>query len=112
MQYFWPILSTIVVILICYGIISNKVKDKRLRKATRELLPALRDHIKVGKRYNVFLSHGQRFDGATFMGLSEPYDPQNQYLPFPLAQWLILEKKDGKRVYIKPTSIRYYEDAE
>jgi len=112
MEYFWPIFAVVVGVLICNGIISSKVKDKRLRKATRELLPALRDHIKAGKKYNVFLSHGQRFEGVTFLGLSEPYDPQNQYLPFPLAQWVILEKQDGKRVYIKPISIRFYEDAE
>jgi hypothetical protein len=112
MEYFWAGVVVLALGLIIFAIISIKLKDKKLRKATRELLPALRDHIAAGKKYNVFMSHGQRFDGVIFLGLSEPYDPQNQYLPFPLAQWLILQKPDGKRVYIKPIAIRYYEDAE
>lgn len=107
----WFILISILFILIIYGIISSKLKDRRLRKASRDLLPALRDHFHAGKIYHVFMSHGQRFDGVKFLGLSEPYDPNNQYLPFPLCQWLILEKPDGKRIYVKPTAIRYYEDA-
>ena len=98
MEYFWASIVLLVIGLIIYGIVSNKIKDRRLRKASRALLPALRDHITAGKRYNVFMSHGQRFDGVKFLGLSEPYDPQNQFLPFPLAQWLILEKTDGRRV--------------
>ena len=110
MEVFWFILASVVVVLIIYGIVSSKIKDRRLRKATRALMPALRDHIQAGKTYNVFMSHGQRFDGVKFLGLSEPYDPNNQYLPFPLAQWLILEKPDGKKIYIKPTAIRFYED--
>jgi len=112
MEYFWAIIVVLVIGSILYGVISSKMKDKKMRKATRELLPALRDHIKAGKKYNVFMSHGQRFDEVVFLGLSEPYDPQNQYLPFPLAQWLILQTSDGKKIYIKPTAIRYYEDAE
>jgi hypothetical protein len=110
MEVFWFILASVVVILIIYGIVSSKLKDRKLRKATRAFLPALPDHIKAGKTYNVFMTHGQRFDGVKFLGLSEPYDPNNQYLPFPLAQWLILEKSDGKKIYIKPTAIRFYED--
>jgi hypothetical protein len=111
MEVFWFILASVVVALIIYGIASSKLKDRKLRKATKDLLPALRDHIQAGKTYNVFMSHGQRFDEVRFLGLSEPYDPNNQYLPFPLAQWLILEKPDGKKIYIKPTAIRFYEDA-
>ena len=112
MEYFWAGVAVLVIGMILYGIISSKIKDKKLRKATRALLPALRDHIAAGKKYNVFLSHGQRFDGVIFLGLSEPFDPQNQFLPFPLSQWLILQKQDGKRVYVKPTAIRFYEDAD
>jgi hypothetical protein len=95
-----------------YGIISGKAKEKKLQKATRALLPTLQDHISVGKKYNVFLSHGHRFEGVVFLGLSEPYDPRDSLLPFPLAQWLILQKSDGSRLYIKPSAIRFYEDAQ
>jgi hypothetical protein len=76
------------------------------------MLPKLVDHIQAGRRYNIFLSHGKTLLGVKFLGISQPYEQNDSRLPFPLCQWLILEKANGKRAYIKPMSVRYYEDAE
>lgn len=38
-------------------------------------------------------------------------DVANPYLPFPLSRWLIVEKTDHKRAFIKPETVRYYEEA-
>ncbi len=32
------------------------------------------------------------------------------FLPFPLQNWVVLEKPDGKRIFIKSDAIRMYEE--
>ena len=112
MEYVWPIIITAIILMILWGIISNKIKRRRIRKATEKLFPKVIDHIQVDRRYNIFLSHGKTLDNVLFLGISPEYDNGNPYLPFPLCQWLIVEKENGKRAYIKPQLVRYYEDAE
>ena len=112
MEYFWAILASIVVLLIVYGIVSAKLSDRRVRKATEAMLPKLKQHFEAGRRYNVFLSHGHLFQGVRFKGISEPHGQRYSPLPFPLCQWIVLEREDGTHLYVKPESIRYYEDAE
>ena len=33
-----------------------------------------------------------------------------QFLPFPLLQWLILEQPNGKRLFVRPSTVKYYEE--
>lgn len=40
------------------------------------------------------------------------HEQNNSYLPFHLCQWLIVEKENGKRAYLKPDTVKYYEDAD
>jgi hypothetical protein len=110
MDYFWAVLFSIVLILIVWGIIASKIKKRRIRKETEKMLPKVVDHIQADHRYNIFLSHGKTLKNVRFIGISQTYDQRNPYLPFPLCQWLIVEKPNGKRAYLKPDSIRYYED--
>ena len=112
MEYFWAGIVSIVLLLIIYGIVSSKLRQRRVRKATEAMLPKLSQHFEAGRRYNVFLSHGQLFERVQFKGISEPPGQQYSPLPFPLCQWIVLQREDGKQLYIKPESIRYYEDAE
>jgi len=110
MDYFWPILVSIILVLIIWGIIASKVRERRMKRAREAMLPALKQHFEAGQRYHVFLSHGQRFDRVRFLGISSAFERQTASLPFPLCQWIVLEKEDGKHLYVKPESIRYYED--
>lgn len=112
MEYFWATLASIVVVLIIYGMVSSSIRKRRLKRATAAMLPTLKQHFQAGRRYNVFVSHGQLFERVLFVGISEPLDAQYSPLPFPLTQWVVVERESGQRLYIKPESIRYYEDAE
>lgn len=113
MEYFWAVSFTLVLGLFVYGIISSKRKQRRIRKDTEALLPRLRDHISANRRYDVTLNSGAVFKNVRFLGLSVAHSEQGHvYLPFPLSEWLVLERENGKKVYLKPTAIRYYEDSE
>ncbi|MHC4636807.1 MAG: hypothetical protein ACYTBV_04790 [Planctomycetota bacterium] len=112
MGYFWAVLATIVLIVIVWGIVSSKIKNRRIRRATEKMLPKVSDHIQADRRYNIFLSHGKTLKNVRFIGISHTIDESNPYLPFPLCQWLIVEKTTGKKAYLKPESVRYYEDIE
>lgn len=112
MEYFWEIFASAVFFLIVYSIISSNVRQRRLKRATEAMLPSLKQHFQTGRRYNVFVSHGQLFERVLFVGISEPFGAKYSPLPFPLTQWIILERESGQRLYIKPESIRYYEDVE
>lgn len=112
MGYFWAIFASVVLILIIWGIVSSKMKSRRIRKETEKMLPKVVDHIQADHRYNIFLSHGKTLKNVRFIGISKTHDDSNPCLPFPLCQWLIVEKPNGKRAYLKPESIRYYEDVE
>lgn len=111
MGYFWAAFASIVLILILGGIIGSNIKQRRIRKAREKILPNVTDHIQVNRRYNIFLSHGKTLRNAKVIGISPAHDYNNP-LPFPLCEWLIVEKEDGKRAYLKPESVRYYEDVE
>jgi len=112
MNNVWAGIAIVILALIVYAIVSNKIRNRRIRKAVARMLPRLVDHIQAGRRYNIFLSHGKTLLGVKFLGISEPYEQHDSHLPFPLCQWLIVEKDNGNRAYIKPMSVRYYEDAE
>lgn len=111
MEYFWAIFASIIPLSIIWAMIHNALKNRRLKRASRALLPELADHIQTGKRYNVFMSHGKTFTNVRFLGLTPSLNVQSSWLPFHLAEWLIMETESSKRIYIKPTAIRYYEDA-
>ena len=49
MDYFWSILVSVVVILIIYGIIRGKVKQRRIRRATEKIFPMVEDHIQANR---------------------------------------------------------------
>ena len=112
MEYVWAAIIISVLVLILWGIIAHKITQRKLRKATAELLPTLVDHIQVGRRYNIFLSHGKMLKNVQFLGISPAHDANEVFLPFPLCQWLIVLKETGRKAYIKPQSVRYYEESE
>ena len=112
MEYVWPIIISVLILMFVWGIISSRLKRRRIRKATEKLFPKVVDHIQVDHRYNIFLSHGKTLENVLFVGISPDFDNNNPCLPFHLCQWLIVEKENGKKAYIKPQSVRYYEDAE
>ena len=112
MEYFWAIVVSVIILLIIYGMVSSNVRQRRLKRATEAMLPSVKQHFEAGRRYNVFVSHRQLFERVLFVGVSEAFGAKYSPLPFPLTQWIVLERESGQRLYIKPESIRYYEDAQ
>ncbi len=112
MEYFWAVFASAVFVLIVWAIVMSKVKARGIRAATEKVFPRVADHIQVDRRYDIFLSHGKTLRNARFIGISRAPDPNNPSLPFPLCEWLVVEKDDGKRAYVKPMTVRYYEDAD
>lgn len=112
MEYFWAGLVTLIVLWIAGAIVASKIKNRRIRRATEKIFPKLADHIQADRRYNIFLSHGKTLQNVKFIGISPAHDQGNPYLPFPLCAWLIVEKANGKKAYLKPDTVKFYEDAD
>ncbi len=112
MEYFWAGLISLIVLWIAGAIVAGKIKNRRIRRETEKIFPRLVDHLQADRRYNIFLSHGKSLQNVKFIGISPAHDQNNPYLPFPLCQWLIVEKANGKRAYLKPDTVRFYEDAD
>ena len=111
MSEVWAVLVSLIIILIVYGIVSSRLRARRLKRLTRELLPEVSDHFKAGTHYRIALTSGSIFENVRFLGISHVDDPRAQHLPFPLQHWVVLEKSDGKRLFVKPHTIKYYEEA-
>ena len=106
----WAVIVSVVVLLIVFGITSSKVKARRTRKQLQRFLPDVPDFIQLDRSYRVVLSSGLAFPSVRFQGLSSPLESGPQYPPFPLRQWLVLSKPDGKRIFVKPSAVRFYEE--
>ena len=110
MTYVWAAIVGTIVVLIIYGIVSSRLRERRLRRLSRKLLPEIKDHIKADRIYRIALTSGKVLDNVRFLGISHSEDERAQYLPFPLQHWLVLEKSDGKRLFVRPNSVKYYEE--
>jgi hypothetical protein len=110
MSEVWAVIVVFILILIVYRIISSKLNARRMRHQLRQLLPELPDHIQVGQKYRVVLNNATTFEEVKFLGISRSFDKSNVFLPFPLQRWLILERPGGKRLFVKPESVRFYEE--
>ena len=100
-----------IVLLIIWGIVTSKLRKRRITQTLRQMAPELTDHIQANRRYNIFLSHGKLIENALFIGITKSVDPNDPYLPFPLSRWLIITMTDGRKAFIKPETVRYYEEA-
>jgi hypothetical protein len=106
----WAIIVVTIAAWIAIATINSKIKARRLRREARALLPEVHDHFKVGSAYRVHIVSGKVLEAVKFVGVSQTREGVPDYLPFPLQNWVILEKPDGKRVFIKSSSIRFYEE--
>jgi hypothetical protein len=111
-QELWVIILSAIIVLIVLAVITTKRDARRVKRATDDLLPTLKQQFEPGRRYHVFLSHGQRFERVQFLGISAPPDVGSRFLPFPLCEFVILQRESGERIYVRPDSIRYYEEAD
>ena len=109
MPEFWMFIVTAIVLLILYGIISSKLEARRQRKQREKSLPFIDDNIRVGVPYNVILSDGRKFLDVQLLGTSNTSSGQ-----FSVGGWegmLILMQPNGKRAFVKQSSVRCIEEA-
>ena len=106
----WAAIVGTILLLIIYGIVSSQLRDRRVRRLARELLPEIADPIKADRSYKLVLTSGTVFTDVRFLGISRSEDGNAAYLPFPLQHWLVLEQPGGKRVFVRPSTVKYYEE--
>lgn len=105
---FWASVVLFFIALIVYGIISSKLRDRNIRRLRRKAMPVVSESVRAGVKYDVYLSSGVKFLGVRIEGLTDA--PLGQFVDFPLESWLVLVRQDGKRVLLKPGSVRYFEE--
>jgi hypothetical protein len=110
MTYVWATIVSTIVVLIIYGMVSSKLRERRAKRHSLSLLPEIADHITPDTQYRVVLTSGTIFPDVRFLGISQSEDKLAQFLPFTLQHWLVLQKADGKRLFIRPTAVKYYEE--
>jgi len=106
----WSIVALLVVLLIIYAIINNKIKERRKKKFSESNLPTVKEHLSVDKHYNIFLNNGKSFENVKFLGMTESYNSVKVNLPFTLCEWIVIENVNNKKIFIKPTTIKYYQE--
>src|SRR5690242_8258729 len=106
----WLIIVGLIVLVIVWAYVANVIRSYRQRKAVRALLPEVHQHLTVDKHYRVHLSNGQVLENVRFVGISRPFGKGSEYLPFPLHDWVAVELPGGKRSFIKPNTIRMYDE--
>lgn len=105
---FWTGMVGIIVALVIYGMISSRLRQRKIERLRREAMPVVPNSVRAGVRYAVFLSNGRCFKDVTILGLTEA--KASPPVDFPLEPWLVLEQADGKRVFVKPASVRHFEE--
>lgn len=55
---FWAFIVLLVLALIIFGMVSAKLRQRKLRRLRREAMPVVSHAIRAGIVYNVFLSNG------------------------------------------------------
>jgi len=104
----WALIVGTVLVLIIYGMVSSRLRERRVRRLRREAMPIVEQSVRAGVTYNVQLTNGTLFKSVKLIGLTE--SKLGQFADFPLESWLVLELESGKRVYVKPASARYFEE--
>lgn len=107
----WAVIVVGIALWIALAIATSKIKARRLKREARALLPEVQGHFRAGATYRVHVVSGRVLEDVAFVGISQPStDGAPDFLPFPLQNWVVLEKPDGKRVFIKSSAIRMYEE--
>lgn len=104
----WAIIVGAIVLLIIFGMVRSELRQRKLRRLRKAAMPVVSQSVKAGVHYNVFLSNGSIFKSVKVSGLTEA--PSGQFVDFPLEAWLVLEQSNGKRVFVKPSAVRYFEE--
>ncbi len=108
MSEVWAVIVVVIILMVIYGYVSSKLKDRKRKKVREKSLPYVEDNVRAGCRYNVALSDNRRFENVELVGTSTVENGQ-----FSFAGWegmLVLKQTNGKRLFLKQSGVRYIEE--
>ncbi len=108
MSVIWAIIVSIIILMVIYAYVSSKLSARKKEKQRAETLPEIKESIKTGVLYNIFLSGDENFERIEILG---SIDGEDSELTF--GNWkgmFILKKENGKKVFIKKSSIKFIEE--
>jgi hypothetical protein len=108
MPEIWAVIVGIILLMIIYAWISSKMKARRKRKVRESTVPYVTENLSTGKKYNVHLNDGRKFDAIEIVGSSQPEEGQFSFTGW--EEMLILKNVNNKRIFLKQSSIRFIEE--
>ena len=109
MSEIWAVIILIILGMIIYSYISSRIKERNRIKIRSKSLPIIPDYIKTGIKYNIHLSDGRKFMETEIIGSTSTMDSDNIIIG--LGEMLVLLQKNGKKVYVKLSVVRFIEEA-
>ncbi len=106
----WAFIVVGIALWIAIAMVMSKVKARRISREARALLPEVPAHFQAGSTYRIVLTSGDVLADVRFIGISAPRAGAPDFLPFPLHNWVVLERPTGKRIFLKANTIRFYEE--
>ena len=99
-----------ILILVTAVMLASKVQARRARKFREQHLPSAGELLRPGAAYDVILTSGTLLVGVRFLGLTGGTATAQSGLPGTLTDWLVFGRPDGRRLAIRPNTIRLYEE--
>ena len=109
MDIFWAIIVAVIVALIVWGAIKSAREKKKNQKIAQRYLTEVDDYVRSGTVYTVVLADGKRFENAKIVGYSQFNDGLLAGGHSSMGKWMIIELPDCRRIFLRPQSIRYFE---
>jgi hypothetical protein len=63
----WAAIVGTILLLIIYGMVTTRLRDRKVRRLSRRLLPDVQDHITADKTYRIVLTSGTVFADVRFL---------------------------------------------
>ena len=109
MPEFWAIIVSIILVLIIYGIVSSRLKDRKRQKLRARTIPMITEYPTADGAYNIHLSDGRKFLDAKLIGTVEGEDASFSFAGY--EGMVVIELSSGKKAFVKKSAIRYLEEA-
>jgi hypothetical protein len=104
----WAVIVGVILLMIVWGYVASKLKARKRRKSREKSLPFVEDNVRPGFPYNVCLGDGRRFERVQIVGCSTVEDDRFSF--FGWEGMLVLKGQDEKRIFLKPSAVRYIEE--
>ncbi|TGD71039.1 hypothetical protein E4634_19525 [Mangrovimicrobium sediminis] len=108
MEFVWPVIVSIIILMILVAWISSSLKERRKKKVRERSIPYVDENLKAGIPYSIHINDGRVFESVVILGTTEPGEGQFSFTGFDEA--LVLQTPEGKKVFLKMSSIRFIQE--